>query len=95
MQGDLKHQGLNLDFNPFISEEKLSGGPPELQQQWPGQEKYMQPKVDHGENSYKGGEKLRGKKALVTGSDKWHWQSCCNSFCARGCGCSYIISRRT
>ena len=69
MQGGLKHQGLNLDFNPFISDEQLSGGPPEQQQQWPGREKYMRPKVDHGENSYKGGEKLRGKKALVTGGD--------------------------
>ena len=35
----------------------------------PGKEKEMQPKVDHGEESYKGSGKLEGKNAIITGGD--------------------------
>ncbi|NJY61765.1 SDR family oxidoreductase [Salinimicrobium sp. CDJ15-81-2] len=35
----------------------------------PGTEKKMQPKVDHGEESYKGSGKLEGKNAIITGGD--------------------------
>lgn len=35
----------------------------------PGKEKNMQPKVDHGEESYKGCGKLEGKNAVITGGD--------------------------
>ncbi|NJW54068.1 SDR family oxidoreductase [Salinimicrobium oceani] len=38
-------------------------------QEPPGQEKDMQPKVDHGEDSYKGSGKLKGKNAIITGGD--------------------------
>ena len=38
-------------------------------QQPPGSEKEMQPKVDHGEESYKGSGKLEGKNAIITGGD--------------------------
>lgn len=69
MESGLKHHGSNLDFNPYVNEDVLIGGVDLQQQQWPGQENKMSPKVDHGENSYKGGEKLRGKKALITGGD--------------------------
>ena len=35
----------------------------------PGKEEEMQPKVDHGEESYKGSGKLEGKNAIITGGD--------------------------
>jgi len=42
---------------------------PEQQQEVPGTEAEMTPKVDHGETSYKGCGKLTGRKAIITGSD--------------------------
>jgi NAD(P)-dependent dehydrogenase (short-subunit alcohol dehydrogenase family) len=42
---------------------------PEQQQPTPGHEGEMEPKVDHGENSYKGCGKLTGRKAVITGAD--------------------------
>jgi NAD(P)-dependent dehydrogenase (short-subunit alcohol dehydrogenase family) len=42
---------------------------PEQEQQVPGKEKEMQPKADHGEKSYRGSGKLKGKKAIITGAD--------------------------
>src|SRR3954471_8570728 len=35
----------------------------------PGLAKVMEPKPDHGETSYKGLGRLKGRKALVTGAD--------------------------
>ena len=35
----------------------------------PGTEAEMQPKADHGETSYRGSGKLKGRKALITGGD--------------------------
>jgi NAD(P)-dependent dehydrogenase (short-subunit alcohol dehydrogenase family) len=42
---------------------------PEQQQQIPGTDKELNPKADHGETSYKGSGKLKGKKAIITGGD--------------------------
>lgn len=42
---------------------------PKQQQEVPGKEKEMDPKADHGEESYKGSGKLEGKKAIITGGD--------------------------
>jgi NAD(P)-dependent dehydrogenase (short-subunit alcohol dehydrogenase family) len=42
---------------------------PAQQQPWPGLAGQMQPRPDHGESSYKGSERLTGRKALVTGGD--------------------------
>lgn len=38
-------------------------------QPWPGLASKMNPKPDHGENSYKGSGRLKGRKALITGGD--------------------------
>jgi NAD(P)-dependent dehydrogenase (short-subunit alcohol dehydrogenase family) len=38
-------------------------------QAMPGSERQMQPKADHGEESYKGSGKLQGTAALITGGD--------------------------
>jgi NAD(P)-dependent dehydrogenase (short-subunit alcohol dehydrogenase family) len=42
---------------------------PEQQQQPPGSTESMQPRPDHGEESYQGSGKLEGKVALITGAD--------------------------
>ncbi len=42
---------------------------PEQPQPVPGIAGRMEPKADHGETSYKGSEKLVGRKALITGGD--------------------------
>lgn len=39
------------------------------QQPWPGLASKMEPRPDHGEESYKGSERLSGRKALITGGD--------------------------
>jgi NAD(P)-dependent dehydrogenase (short-subunit alcohol dehydrogenase family) len=39
------------------------------QQPWPGLAKNMDPRPDHGEKSYRGSGRLKGRKALVTGGD--------------------------
>ncbi len=38
-------------------------------QPWPGLSSKMNPKPDHGEESYKGSGRLNGRKALITGGD--------------------------
>ncbi len=38
-------------------------------QPWPGLASKMEPRPDHGETSYKGSDRLAGKKALITGGD--------------------------
>ena len=38
-------------------------------QPWPGLAGQMDPRPDHGETSYKGGGRLAGRKALITGGD--------------------------
>ena len=38
-------------------------------QPWPGLARDMDPKPDHGEQSYKGSGRLTGRKALITGGD--------------------------
>jgi NAD(P)-dependent dehydrogenase (short-subunit alcohol dehydrogenase family) len=41
----------------------------EQTQPWPGLAAKMNPKPDHGEQSYKGSGRLTGRKALITGGD--------------------------
>jgi NAD(P)-dependent dehydrogenase (short-subunit alcohol dehydrogenase family) len=42
---------------------------PEQRQSLPGSSKAMQPVPDYGEKSYRGSDKLKGKKTLITGAD--------------------------
>jgi NAD(P)-dependent dehydrogenase (short-subunit alcohol dehydrogenase family) len=41
----------------------------EQSQPWPGLASKMNPQPDHGEKSYKGSGRLKGRKALITGGD--------------------------
>ncbi|MFD2514973.1 SDR family oxidoreductase [Pontibacter locisalis] len=43
--------------------------PDQEQQEVPGTEDDMQPKADHGEETYRGSGKLEGRKAIITGGD--------------------------
>src|ERR1700736_5688077 len=38
-------------------------------QPWPGLAGQMDPRPDHGETSYRGSGRLRGRRALITGGD--------------------------
>jgi NAD(P)-dependent dehydrogenase (short-subunit alcohol dehydrogenase family) len=42
---------------------------PKQQQPWPGLASKMNPPPDHGETSYQGSGRLKGRKALLTGGD--------------------------
>ncbi|HWW38037.1 SDR family oxidoreductase [Pedobacter sp.] len=42
---------------------------PKQKQEVPGTDHALSPKADHGEKSYVGSEKLKGAKAIITGSD--------------------------
>src|SRR5690606_41233078 len=42
---------------------------PEQQQEVPGRTDAMDPRPDHGEDSYRGSGRLEGKKAVITGGD--------------------------
>ncbi|MEW2444021.1 SDR family oxidoreductase [Micromonospora marina] len=44
-------------------------GQPAQQQTPPGSEQQMGPKPDHGEESYRGSDRLSGKRAIITGGD--------------------------
>lgn len=48
-----------LPLNPYSDD----------QQPWPGLAEKMDPVPDHGEESYKGNDRLKGKRALITGGD--------------------------
>lgn len=60
--------GLNVDRDPR-REESLEGGPGPQEQEWPGSDEKMRPKADHGEETYRGSNKLQGRRALITGGD--------------------------
>ena len=42
---------------------------PAQQQQWPGSDADLTPLADHGAESWVGRDRLRGKRAVVTGGD--------------------------
>jgi len=47
----------------------FSEGFPQQEQEQPGLTGATKPRPDHGENSYRGSDKLTGKRALITGGD--------------------------
>lgn len=65
---ELRHHGLNVDRNPLAAD-GTSGGPGEQSQDWPGSDQALRPQADHGEHTYRGGAKLEGLRALITGGD--------------------------
>lgn len=67
------NESITDNFTPPDLEDptkKYPGPPFKAQSQpWPGLSGKMDPKPDHGETSYKGSNRLAGRKALITGGD--------------------------
>lgn len=42
---------------------------PKQRQDEPGLDAKLQPKADHGQDTYRGCDRLKGRKALITGGD--------------------------
>lgn len=70
MANVLKTEDFSLSNEPEDPKTKYPRPPfKEQKQPWPGLVSKMDPRPDHGEKSYKGSGRLKGRKALITGGD--------------------------
>jgi NAD(P)-dependent dehydrogenase (short-subunit alcohol dehydrogenase family) len=60
----MENQNTKQDPTTKYQDEPFSG-----QQPLPGTDEALDPKADHGETSYQGSGKLKGRKAIITGAD--------------------------
>src|ERR1700757_2376971 len=57
---------------------------PSQRQPMPGSTEKMDPRPDHGETSYKGSGRLRGKRAIITGGDSGIGRAVAIAFACEG-----------
>lgn len=69
---------------------------PRQPQPIPGEARAMDPKPDHGEDSYQGAGKLKGRKALITGADSGIGRAAAIAYAREGAdvALSYLPSER-
>lgn len=65
---DQEQQEVATETDPR-PDDGIEGGPEGQQQEWPGSEEAMRPTADHGEESYRGEDRLVDRRALITGGD--------------------------
>lgn len=70
---------------------------PEQEQETPGTEDQLKPLADHGEQSYQGTGKLKGKKAIITGGDSGIGKAIAIAFAREGADVliSYLSDEET